>query len=176
MSSESLAKARAAKAAKRAAAAAAPVPAEPAATAPTDDEAVRARRAALLAELADLPSEPAPASLPAGTVVHSGTIREDKTIFTRADFESKHKMIDVISPVTIPVNVNGVKYELIAGQPTKIPEPHYLVLMEHLDTEKRINAQFRPPTRDEIDRALAEGMYISPVHKMGVGPLPARSE
>ena len=168
MSSESLAKARAVKAANRAAA----MVAERDTTEPTED-AVRARRAVLLAELADLPVEAVPdKKLPPGTVVHPGTVREDKTTFNRSDYETMHKMVDVISPVTIPVTLNGVQYLLQAGVPARIPEPHYAVLMEHLETDKRINSQFRPPTRDEIERALAEGMYISPVHKMGVGPLP----
>lgn len=175
MSAESLAKAREAKAAKRAANAnAAVIEREHPTVVVADGDAVRERRRQLLSELADLPSEPAveAAKVAPGTILYPGTPREDKTSFTRNDLEAAHKMVDVISPVTIPVTVNGVQYQLVAGQPARIPEPHYIVLMEHLETDKRINSQFRPPTRDEIERALAEGMYISPVHKMGVGPLP----
>jgi len=168
VSAESLAKAREVKAAKRAAA----MVIEREKPTTVSEDTIRARRQELLSELADLPSEPAPDKVPPGTVRYPGTVREDKTSFTRADYETTHKMVDVISPVTIPVTVNGVQYQLIAGQPARIPEPHYTVLMEHLETDKRMNSQFRPPTRDEIDRALADGMYISPVHKMGVGPLP----
>ncbi len=129
-------------------------------------EDVAAKRAALLAQLADLPADPAPPGLTPGTKFGTG-VSQDIVPYTSDFFQKNYELKEVFPTKSELIGVNGVWFAIYAGRKCFLPDPHYQVYQDSLRAGARMDEQFAPPT----DVSAMRDGYMSPVHKMGDGPI-----